>query len=96
MTNAPQHAVRTDRDGPVLAMDNRTMKNWLTDNPELIVTARMREAGANAIEDGIGIMTREEMAEAAYIAMTLEKQRSVPDHQKEMEIARAIERHGLF
>jgi hypothetical protein len=53
----------------------------------------MRVAGASAIEDGIGIMSREEMAEAAYIAMVLENKKILPRRQRKMEIARSLERY---
>jgi hypothetical protein len=78
MTNATQHATRAPRD----AAGNI-----------IIVTSRMRVAGASAIEDGIGIMSREEMAEAAYIAMVLENKKILPRRQRKMEIARSLERY---
>jgi hypothetical protein len=60
------------------------------ESSDLIVTTRMRKAGASILEDADGSM--EERAEAVYTAMVLESMKPVSDGQRRLEIFQAKSR----
>ena len=60
---------------------------------EIVVTSRMREAGALAFEESVGASSLEEAVEAVYIAMATEDARQIDPIQREMELAHARNRY---